>query len=478
MNHTMSRVFSAFLALCFLSSAEAAVWTYTQTAVDKDGIGYGTISDGVWTLYAKRCAKDSMDLTVSGLTEPGGGTGPAEGVVAPIDFTHVNDGFRVLKIGTLIGTKDAHYRFRNQISEIIAPDCIAIGTGQNAVSGCGNLTNLFFNAELDITGCSKVFSGNTKLVSFHPTVLKSSSIPYQGFQNCHRLKVAFTFPNCTSISELAFYLCRELQSVDAPNLTVVQKQAFYNCTNLTSLTTSSLNKLGSAAFRGCKKLELDLSASLGRSLTLIGNSATDMSETFLGCSSLKGPLVWDFPNLVTNVVSKSCFSGCSDLASVVFKTAVEEIRADAFYNIGPGAEVRLPAAVPRVYGARAFARDNVPFPKLYLKDNVEDWLAAISVSHHVLLKEDFNNNNWSNRVEVSCAHDDRVWSNMASAMALDTDMCESVYEGDGNKRHVVKVTVKDKRVIAFVLYHAGGNHKQSYCWILKEPGTGFRIMIR
>ena len=478
MNHTMSRVFSAFLALCFLSSAEAAVWTYTQTAVDKDGIGYGTISDGVWTLYAKRCAKDSMDLTVSGLTEPGGGTGPAEGVVAPIDFTHVNDGFRVLKIGTLIGTKDAHYRFRNQISEIIAPDCIAIGTGQNAVSGCGNLTNLFFNAELDITGCSKVFSGNTKLVSFHPTVLKSSSIPYEGFKDCHKLKVAFTFPNCTSISGNAFSLCYELQSVDAPNLTVVQKYAFYNCTNLTSLTTSSLNWLGSAAFRGCKKLELDLSASLGRSLTLIGNSATDMSETFLGCSSLKGPLVWNFPNLVTNVVSKSCFSGCSDLASVVFKTDVEEIRADAFYNIGPGAEVRLPAAVPRVYGARAFARDNVPFPKLYLKDHVEDWLAAISASHHVLLKEDFDNKDWSNRVEVSCDHDDRVWSDMASSMALDTDMCESVYEGEGNKRHVVKVTVKDKRVIAFVLYHAGNNHTQSYCWILKEPETGFRIKIR
>ena len=192
-----------------------------------------------------------------------------------------------------------------------------------------------------------------------------------------------------------------------------------------------------------------------------------MGEEFSGCTSLKGPLVWDFPNLVTNVVNKNGFLDCSSLESVVFKTPVAEIRDNAFYGLKAGAELHMHAQAPAVFGARVAGSQTAPYPRIYLKDNFNAWLSVMNVQQDLMRSEDFDNHEWSSKVRA----DTITWATMAAEMAKDTSLCTAEMSG----KTITKVNVS-KKVLGIMLYCH--NHQHWMCWVLREPKPGTVLLLQ
>ena len=213
----------------------------------------------------------------------------------------------------------------------------------------------------------------------------------------------------------------------------------------------------------------------------LGNSNTDIKDVFKGCSSFDGTLEWNFPNLTIyeykgesypiNLVGTGFFSGCSSLEQVIFKTSVLEIRDSAFKEIAPGAEVYLPEEVVDVYGSQAIVRTEAPFPKVILPDSVDEWLQKMKENNFVLEKKDFRNTSWE-VLDASFSNKDVFWKDVAALMMTDEAMCSKV-QIDGT----VYPVPLDRRIVGFV-YFTNGSTRSNGCWILKEPETGFRVIVR
>lgn len=454
-------------------------WVYTEESVSNNGTGYGYVTDGVWHLYATR-TKNTMDLTVSGET----GKAFFYGLVpSPMDFSDVrnSDGekCRVTQIGGITHRNSGRYLYdyADMLTELIAPDCVGFTYNYN-FNVCTSLTNVVLNE--DFTSTTEAgFSGCSSLTTFSPRILKCSLLQGRFFMNCKKLAGVLQFPACTKFKGQAFY-SSAIEEVHAPLLTVIDGEVFSQCQNLTTVTSSNaLTQVGYAAFSGCTSLNPGfLEKILNKSIQYIGASDLNsryMGSEFNGCTSLAGPLVWNFPDMATNVVNGNCFLNCSSLGRVEFKTPVVEFRSKSFYNIKPGAELYMHADVPSEISSQAIVGENPPYPRVYLKDNVDGWLEAFGKYHHVIRKEDFANEEFSVTPEVpACGnHPTRTWQNMVAKMALDTEVCDS--EKDGNT--VTKVTMLKKGVIGFLLYHQS-NHTEQGCWIFRVPETGFKVIVR
>ena len=457
----MVRFFSMLVCASFSLSIEAA-WTYTETE-DKNGVGPGTISDGKWTLTAKRIAKNSMNLKV--YAEAGKATGPSE--LSPMDFTEIEGGFKVVTIGKIFGHLT---ECKEKISELIAPDCMTIegGTGFG-FGGCSKLTKVVLSPEFSSFE-SKVFSGCVELAVFSPSELKVKTIPYQAFLNCNKLATDFTCDNLVTISDYAFQNCVSLKKIDAPNLEEISIKGFLDCTGLISVKSKSLRLLGAQAFSGCTALDFDLKDILGPSLEFLGNTNKNLktiSGSFLGCSSLKGPLVWDFPNLNPNIVHTNCFKNCTSLSSVVFKTSVEEIQNGAFLSIAPGAQLFMHKEPPKMFSAQAIGNKKGPYPKIYIGgDTYDDWVEAIRVDNCMILKGDFNK--WNGTIGGKA----KSWKDVAELMESDSAMC--TVAGDDT---VALIGEEKRHVQAFVISADEKGNLYGF-WVIKNPDSGFRVSIR
>lgn len=257
---------------------------------------------------------------------------------------------------------------------------------------------------------------------------------------------AFIAPELTDIGEGVFVECSKLSTVSSPKVLRIGNQAFQNCT---SLTTESLNGL------------------LHKGVLILGSNEIDNQQyLFLGCTAITGPIVWNLPSLTTNVVAKGMFRNCTSLKEVRFVTDVARIKDYAFRDIASGASIYMPLTAPAVYGERAVSRSSGNYPKVYLKGNHDEWLNAMREKHTVILKEDFNNSDkWVlNESNVPNATKEKV----RAAMIADGAMCVEAEN---------KIRTVDRNVIAFVAYY-GNNNETGFCWVLKIPEQGFRIIVR
>lgn len=459
----MIRLFSMLVCASFSLSIEAA-WTYTETTWDDKNGGSGTISDGKWTLSAKRTAKDPQMLEVYA---DGNSAGPSE--LSPMDFTEIEKGFKVVKI---IADKYFRPKYCDMISELIAPDCTSLGEAKTGYgfSNYKQLTKVVLSPEFtDLY--SSIFSGCSNLAVFSPSELKATAIPFKAFQNCSKLATDFTCDNLVTIGDFAFENCASLKKIDAPKLEEISITSFNKCTGLISVKSKSLKFLGANAFSGCTALDFDLKDLLGSSLEFLGKTNVNskaISGSFSGCSSLKGPLVWDFPNLNPNIVHTNCFYGCTSLSSVVFKTPVEEIQMGAFASIAPGARLFMHKEPPRMFSALAIGnKKGGPYPKIYIGgDTYDDWLEAIRADNCMILKGDFNK--WNGTIGGK----EKSWKDVADLMKSDSAMC-SVADDD-----TVALIGEEKRHIQAFVISADAKGNLYGFWVIKKPGSGFSVVVR
>lgn len=267
-----------------------------------------------------------------------------------------------------------------------------------------------------------------------------------------------------------------------PSALSIGKNAFENTEKLTDLTVSpNLEQIASAAFKNSTGLPPDFFNRIaGRQLKYFGSKDfKTMGSEFLGCTSLTS-LIWNFPNLETNVVNSSCFSGCSSLGKVVFKTPVDEIRAYAFYKIKEGAEIYLPKEVPQKFGEWAIGiRKNtknnpvVAWPKAFVPNDTKDkWLEAMGQTCCYFKKEQFNVSDAKANGTPQTYHTMEVgWAHARAIMQLDTDMC--TYDTESKK-----LILKDNRVIGFVFAKKNNSEERYGCWVLRAPESGFRVIVR
>lgn len=457
----------AFAAICAQARFVYTETNATEVASGKDG--KGTLTDGIWLLGAVR-PKNTNNLNVNGAKGDFLGSEPS-----PLNLTEIysQDGetqYHAVSFETLShyngASKSTLFAYKDMITEFIAPDCQKT-SGNGCFLNCTELTNVQLNATVTQLGGDRPFMGCVKLAAFYPRTLAVSSLTTQAFKGCAKLPGSFDFPNLTSLPGQAFADCALLTGITAPKVTSIGESVFASCASLTTASFSTnLVSISNYAFSGCTSLGGDaIRAILHRRLVRLGsNDIANQLGIFMNCTSLSGTLDWAFPLLNTNVVAGSMFDKCSALTRVNILTDVAEIKSSAFRDIAEGAEVHMPVRAPAVYGSDAVCRFSAPYPKVYLKDNFDAWIAVMRKSHHVILREEFNDTSWSD----TYGNDTKSWSIITTVMARDAGMCTKT-----TVNKVTTVTVPDKKVIAFVMR---GNN--TGCWVLREPRKGMTLMVQ
>ena len=481
MKSMVSYVVAAVVA--FAGGAARASWTYDPND--------GTLTDGVWMLHATLVKNTTDQLDVSGQRGSFNGTDPS-----PIDLTEIYDSSNnryyavsfacfnsysgawneTKKTGSMLNP------YKDMLTQFIAPDCKKISES-GCFLNCTALTTVRLNETVTSFDNHRPFQNCTALVSFYPRTLNIPSIPTQCFAGCLALAGEFIFPDCTGNNGGGqwFNGCSMIESVKMPLITSIPGSSFSNCSALTNVVFSeSLDTIMTTVFSGCSSLPGDvIRQMLHPGLKNLG-TPSDVKYIFRNCASFDGELVWNFPLLgtgvdkngnptSTNVVGQSLFEGCTNLTKVTFKTDVLEIRSSAFKNLAPAAQMHMQASVPSIE-AQALGNSRGPYPLVYLRDNLEEWITALEPNYHVMRKADFNNRAWSEMAGTST----RTRDNVVRRMVEDTLMCsQDATTGD--------VSVSRKNVLAFCMRrYQGSNYFKDYVcfWLLREPSTGTRIMVQ
>ena len=459
-------------AACMFATSSDAAWTYTetntlnninQTCIPKElyngKVGVGYITDGNWTFHAFRSIeKNDRDIYV----DASRWEEIKEEKAAPIDFSVINEGYKVVYF---LGVKANTSLIKKYATELVAPECSNLA-GENSFVGSEVLTNVTLCAtEAVLFRNDRLFQSCTKLVSFTPKKIAGTSLRTEMFEGCSSLEGEFEFPECTSFAKEVFNGCAKLGGIKAENAISVGQSSFQGCSSLSNIVlSSSVESIGNYAFKGCSKITTEfVQGILHKGLKQLGNSATDRHGCFVDCTGLTGSIVWNLPNLITNAVPNSCFSGCTSLERVEIKSPVSVIGSSAFFNLKKGAEVYLPNEPISVYESHAVATSDAPFPRVYIGGDINSQLAKMyAFVNNLIKKEEFNDTTWKSVLpnQGSVTRDKIV----NDKMLKDETMCSKV--GD-------KVVVKDKNVVAFIM----GNTNNG-CWILKKPEEGFKVIVR
>lgn len=422
----------------------------------------GTIVDEVngWTF--KATLKNNTDE----LSLDGTGCSYSRQTPCSLDLTEITDADG--KTYKAVSFKALPEAAKPYLTEFIAPDCQKID-GDGCFRDCIELLTVKLNETGGVTYLgSQSFMSCSRLENFAPRKLGVENLLANTFRSCSSLDGGFDLPTCEKIRDRAFCDCVELEWISAPELTTVQDAAFSGCSSLSSVSVQKVSQISDSAFSNCSSLsDESLKRLLTGGIEYLGSNAIDNQQyLFSGCTALTGPVVWDFPSLKTNVVAKGMFYNCTSLKEVRFVTDVARIKDQAFRDIASGASIYMPLTAPAVYGERAVSRSSGNYPKVYLKGNHDEWLNAMREKHTVILKEDFNNSDkWVlNESNVPNATKEKV----RAAMIADGAMCVEAEN---------KIRTVDRNVIAFVAYY-GNNNATGFCWVLKIPEQGFRIIVR
>lgn len=358
-----------------------------------------------------------------------------------------------------------------ELTEFIAPECIQI----SSFEGKSKLKKVELNPLVSYLPKS-AFNGCAALEEFSPRNLKVESIPDYCFSGCSSLVGEFILEECTSLGTSAFMGCKKITSIEIPKVTSIGTSAFSSCSSLkTVITSEALKKIEKEAFSGCESLSGDsIRKMLHSGITHFGKTHSQCS-VFNGCSNFDGELIWNFPSLATtNAVGELAFHNCIKLEKVIFKTPVFQTFKYALVNLAPGAEIYFHDTPPVKITAQSIGNMSGPFSKVYLNEkNMIEGLAKIAEGYHVLLKKDFNNENWKEYAVSSLRTRDNL---VKSYMKRDTSMCQ--YDEVNNK---VELSCPEQReVIAFCVPRISGAFKENWpaFWLMKTPKRGFSVIVR
>lgn len=478
MKYLMSRLILVTVVFGWLQQNLFAVtcdnWTYVETTTsspDKNGkthgSGYVTDKNEIWKFVATR-ALGTSNLSLSGI---GGATFTDPGEKTALNFTKITDAenneYAAVALKDLLshsgsGTQPDIIAHCDKVTEIIAPNCTSI-TGEGSFRSCTSLTNAVFAEGLTISN-GRTFQDCTALVDFTPR--KFNTLNYSVFESCTSLKGTFLLSEAKILSSKMFLNCSSLEEVLAPQATTIDEYVFSGCSSITNIVLGSpVTSINRAAFEKCPKLKTEFVQSLlTSSLTTLwkyepNSTVHHKGLVFNGCSGLEGDLVWNLKNLTTNVVPDQIFMNCNNLSSITFKTPISKFYGWAFYSASPSRlHVYMHTEVPVSYGQCAVMSATAPFPKVYLKDNFDEWLAVMEKNNDDLIrKEAFNDSSKYSGI--------KNWATITGCMAKDAAMCTKV---NG------VVDVKDKYVIGFMMY----DNAKGGCWILKKPKDGLRVIVR
>ena len=475
MKHLISSLMALAIAIAFSQQKVFAVicddWTYVETTTSNpnnkgqtSGSGYVTDENEIWKFVATR-ALGTFNLSLSGI---GGATFNDPGEKTALNFTKITDAenneYAAVALNSLLshygsGTNPDIINYRDKVTEIIAPNCTSI-SGEGAFYLCTSLTNAVFAKGLTISN-GRTFQGCSSLVDFAPREFKSLHISV--FESCSSLKGSFVLSESKSLSNSTFRYCSSLEEVLAPQATTIGEYVFSGCSSITNIVLGSpVISINRGAFEKCPKLKTEFVQSLlTSSLTTLWKYENSLHKglVFSGCTGLEGDLVWDLKNLTTNVVPQEIFKNCNNLSSVTFKTPVSKFYSNAFRSESTGGiRIYMHAEPPFSYESCAVMSASAPYPKVYLKDNFNEWLAVMEENRDDLIrKEAFN--------DPSKYSGTKNWATITTCMAKDAAMC--------TKDNGV-VDVNDKDVIGFIMF----DNAKGGCWILKKPKDGLRVIVR
>lgn len=478
MKYLMSRLILVTVVFGWLQQNLFAVtcdnWTYVETTTSEpdkkgqtSGSGYVTDQNEIWKFVATR-ALGTSNLSLSGVV---GATFNDPGEKTALNFTKITDEDNNVYAAVALNDLLSHYGSSkpypddiimdncDKVTEIIAPNCTSI-TGEGSFYLCTSLTNAVFAEGLTISN-GRTFQGCAALVNFFPREFKGLNLSV--FQSCSSLKGSFVLSESKSLSNNTFDGCSSLEEVIAPQATTIGEYVFSGCSSITNIVLGSpVTSINRGAFQKCPKIKTEFVQSLlTSSLTALWKYESSLHKglVFNGCSGLEGDLVWDLKNLTTNVVPQQIFMDCNNLSSITFKTPILKFYTSAFYSASPSRlHVYMHAEPPFSYESCAVMSAQAPYPKVYLKDNFDEWLAVMKESGNDLIrKEAFN--------DSSKYSGKKDWATITGCMAKDAAMCTKV---NG------VVDVKDKYVIGFIMY----DNAKGGCWILKKPKDGLRVIVR
>lgn len=462
-----------------------AGWVYTRTGTNDKGVEVGVLSDDNWSFGVTR--KNGTELTVDcslegfecRATEP-----------CPIDFsTGITDSegidYQVVAYKKGKPSKmTAEYLLK--ISKFIAKDCKSLGGHGEGYdfSGASNLQKVEFNDDLVINKGAYIFQSCVALKDFSPRTIRFNSDVGYLFKGCENLGGDFEIYEKTSVCSGMFWGTL-VGKVTAQNATTIEQYAFQDCSNFSNLVTNcKVDSIGRKAFFNCPKIDMEfVTKMLHKELKRLGNVKPDeRSEIFSGCTGIEGELVWNLPQIDTNIVPNKCFKDCTNITKVIFKTPIEEMREEAFLNLKEGAEIYLPSQVPSFFGRSAVGNcrkkqnkdDTIAtrWPKVYLSTEAKDeWLTVMGQNNCVIRKENFNAPNEQSAEGTPPNHyqSSKTRATAVEIMAMDTDMC---------KLEDNRVTVYDRNVIGFVFLKNNAYFEYYGCWVMKLPEDGFKVIVR
>lgn len=220
------------------------------------------------------------------------------------------------------------FRYCNNLTSITIPNSVT-SIDNEAFNGCSSLSGIWVdvnNPNYSSDSHGVLFDKGKNTLLCVPKTIKSYSIPNsvtsisdKAFYGCRDL-TSVTMPDSVdSIGYSAFSGCSNLTSVSIPKgVTVIDTWTFFDCISLTSITIpDSVNSIRSSAFEGCSSLT---------SITIPDGVDSIGLKTFYGCSSLTSITI---PDSVT-IINNSAFEGCSSLISITIPKGVTSIGWGAF----------------------------------------------------------------------------------------------------------------------------------------------------
>ena len=172
----------------------------------------------------------------------------------------------------------------------------------------------------------------------------------------------FVIPSgVTSIGELAFSNCIDLQKITLPSsVTNIGERAFSYCNNLQEITLpSGVTSIGDFAFVGCDNLQGIKVTENNRAYKAIdGVLYTKDSKTIICYPKGKEDVKFVIPSSVTNIGFRA-FSTCSNLQEINIPTSVISIGNEAFSWCQNLCKIILPSSVTSIGNAAFYRCENL-----------------------------------------------------------------------------------------------------------------------
>ena len=198
----------------------------------------------------------------------------------------------------------------------------------------------------------------------------SSSFYYNKIYSNSTLQLLKVPDGVTTISEDAFYKCKELTTVTIPaSVEKIQSDSFKYCEKMTTFTIpedSKLTKIGREAFACCYKLE---SIFIPATVKTIDKSAFNICQSLKSVTFAEGSQLTEIPYFcfadnealtaieippLVTTLGESVFEGCAMLANITFPAGVTSIGKRAFSGCFSLATVTCLATTPPTLGETVF----------------------------------------------------------------------------------------------------------------------------